>query len=95
MNGVKTGNSYAHRGREVQISTTLRPRPAPGLRVKSRKFWGGGSESEPQVIMKIEMWPVNKLLPYAKNARKISDQAVEKVASSILGVWLPTAACRR
>jgi DNA modification methylase len=33
--------------------------------------------------MKIEMWPVDKPVPYPKNARKISDQAVEKVASSI------------
>src|ERR1700719_3152049 len=33
--------------------------------------------------MKIEMWPVDKPVPYAKNARKISDQAVDKVASSI------------
>src|SRR5881275_2096270 len=33
--------------------------------------------------MKIEIWPVDKPVPYAKNARKISDQAVEKVASSI------------
>ena len=33
--------------------------------------------------MKVEMWPVDKPVPYAKNARKISDQAVDKVASSI------------
>jgi hypothetical protein len=34
-------------------------------------------------LMKIEMWPVDKPVPYAKNARKISDQAVDKVASRI------------
>jgi DNA modification methylase len=33
--------------------------------------------------MKIEMWPVDRPVPYAKNARKISEQAVDKVASSI------------
>jgi ParB-like chromosome segregation protein Spo0J len=33
--------------------------------------------------MKIEMWPVDKPVPYAKNARKISDRAVDKIASSI------------
>jgi len=29
--------------------------------------------------MKIEMRPVDKQVPYPKNARKITDQAVEKV----------------
>jgi hypothetical protein len=33
--------------------------------------------------MKIEMWPVDRPVPNAENARKISDQAVDKVASSI------------
>ena len=33
--------------------------------------------------MRIRMWPVDKPVPYGKNARKISDQAVDKVASSI------------
>jgi hypothetical protein len=30
--------------------------------------------------MKIELWPVDKPQPYARNARKISDLAIEKVA---------------
>ena len=33
--------------------------------------------------MKIELWPVDKPQPYARNARKISDLAIEKVARSI------------
>jgi P27 family predicted phage terminase small subunit len=33
--------------------------------------------------MKVEMWPVDKPVPYAKNARKIGDRAVDKIASSI------------
>src|SRR6202047_1974443 len=28
-------------------------------------------------------WPIDKPIPYARNARKISDKAVDKVASSI------------
>jgi hypothetical protein len=52
------------------------------LSVNVRKFRVGGSEMKSN-LMKIEMWPVEKPVPYPKNARKISDQAVEKVASSI------------
>lgn len=33
--------------------------------------------------MRVDLWPIEKPLPYIRNARKISDAAVEKVASSI------------
>jgi ParB-like chromosome segregation protein Spo0J len=33
--------------------------------------------------MKIEFWPIDKPQPYTRNARKISDLAIEKVARSI------------
>lgn len=33
--------------------------------------------------MKVENWPIDKPLPYARNPRKIADKAVEKVAASI------------
>ena len=33
--------------------------------------------------MKIELWPIDKLIPYARNARTINAAAVEKVAASI------------
>jgi DNA modification methylase len=33
--------------------------------------------------MKIEIWPIDKPQPYARNARKISELAIEKVARSI------------
>jgi DNA modification methylase len=33
--------------------------------------------------MKVELWPINKPIPYARNARKIGAAAVEKVAASI------------
>jgi len=33
--------------------------------------------------MHIEAWPVDRPIPYARNARKIGDRAVDKVASSI------------
>jgi hypothetical protein len=33
--------------------------------------------------MKIVLWPTDKLIPYARNARKIPQSAVDKVAASI------------
>ena len=33
--------------------------------------------------MKIESWPINKPIPYARNARMLSPTAVDKVAASI------------
>lgn len=33
--------------------------------------------------MKIELWPIDKPIPYARNARKIPQTAIDKVAASI------------
>ena len=33
--------------------------------------------------MKLELWPIDKLIPYASNARKIPQAAIDKVAASI------------
>ena len=33
--------------------------------------------------MKVTMWSLEKIIPYARNARKIPPEAVSKVASSI------------
>ena len=33
--------------------------------------------------MNVEMWPVDKPIPYARNARKLSPKAIDKVAASI------------
>src|SRR3954468_9741544 len=33
--------------------------------------------------MKIQLWPITRPIPYARNARKISQAAVDKVAASI------------
>jgi ParB-like chromosome segregation protein Spo0J len=35
------------------------------------------------VVMKIELWPIDRPRPYQRNARKISAQAVDKVALSL------------
>ena len=33
--------------------------------------------------MKIQLWPIDKPIPYARNARKIPQSAIDKVAASI------------
>ena len=33
--------------------------------------------------MDVALWPIDKVIPYARNARKIPPQAVDKVAASI------------
>jgi ParB-like chromosome segregation protein Spo0J len=33
--------------------------------------------------MKLDLWPIDRLIPYARNARKIPQAAVDKVAASI------------
>jgi len=41
------------------------------------------SEQEKTNVFAIEWWPIDRPKPYAKNARKISDRAVSKVAASL------------
>src|SRR5215467_6387257 len=33
--------------------------------------------------LKVEWWPIGRPIPYARNARKISERAIDKVAASI------------
>lgn len=33
--------------------------------------------------MDIEQWPINKPIPYARNARKLTPKAIDKIAASI------------
>ena len=33
--------------------------------------------------MKLEFWPIDRLIPFARNARKIPQAAIDKVAASI------------
>jgi ParB-like chromosome segregation protein Spo0J len=36
-----------------------------------------------KIVMKIELWPIDKPVPYARNARKIPQSAIDKVAGSL------------
>jgi hypothetical protein len=57
------------------------------LRVKSRTS-DGGSKVKSR-LMKIEMWPVDKPVPYAQNADNISNQAFGNVPGGDRGSVLP------
>lgn len=37
----------------------------------------------PAMANKIEVWPIDKLTPYERNARTHSDEQVDKIAASI------------
>ena len=41
------------------------------------------ADAEIENLMKIEMWPLERIRPYEKNARKIPQRAVDKVAASL------------
>jgi len=54
--------------------------PHPGKRVPS----GAGRAPDGAAILpKVELWPIGSIKPYERNARTISESAVETVASSI------------
>src|ERR1700693_3334174 len=38
----------------------------------------------PAIAQRIELWPVDKLVPYAKNARTHSDEQIAQIAASII-----------
>ena len=40
-------------------------------------------EETAKEVMMIELWPIERLIPYARNARKIPQAAIDKVAASI------------
>lgn len=42
------------------------------------------SDSSIQMAERIELWPVDKLVPYARNARTHSSEQVDKIAASII-----------
>jgi ParB-like chromosome segregation protein Spo0J len=61
---------------------------SPGLfaRYRARYFShapAGFGEGVSGFPMQVQHWPIDKPIPYARNARKISQAAIDKVASSI------------
>src|SRR3982074_851240 len=49
----------------------------------SRSKFGGRSWIEDNPDMTIENWPIVRPIPYARNARRIPQSAIDKVAASI------------
>ena len=48
---------------------------------------GTASSSKPELVLRdlaVQRWPIDKLIPYARNARTHSDEQVAQVAASIV-----------
>ena len=63
------------------------PRQRPRRTFRKKPPTNNLTAGEPRVSggirMDIENWPINKPIPFARNARKLSPRAVDKVAASI------------
>jgi len=57
--------------------STLKRRSATIEADESAAVPGGGQ------LLHVESWPIDKLIPYARNSRKIPERAIDKVAASI------------
>jgi ParB-like chromosome segregation protein Spo0J len=58
------------------------PRPAHGQSFV-RANWSQGVVVSEWPADKIELWPIERLIPYARNARTHSDRQIEQIAASI------------
>jgi hypothetical protein len=38
--------------------------------------------------LRVQIWPIDRLLPYIRNARTHTDAQVAQVAASITGIWV-------
>src|SRR3982751_6914611 len=54
------------------------PESVPSARVRAMSC-----EGKVEVLMEVVVWPLERITPFARNARKIPPEAVSKVASSI------------
>lgn len=62
--------AYHEESQVVQFSWTIMKTTPP-------------ANPKPLAAMKVEMWPTTRPIPYTRNARKITDAAIDKVAASI------------
>src|ERR1700722_9772977 len=56
------------------------PPPSPRARARAR---GGSENQRPWPADKVERWSIDRLIPYAKNARTHSDAQIAAIAASI------------
>lgn len=53
------------------------------MKSKSTKHPAANETASPPTALSVEMWPIDRPKPYPKNARKLSDRAVDTVANSL------------
>jgi DNA modification methylase len=75
---VKRGDKRDNRGRAGKVTSTAATDAADKIPDKQTENNG---ESAPPLT--VENWPIDKVIPYPKNARTLSDRAVGTVAASI------------
>jgi hypothetical protein len=56
--------------------------PPPSTRARARARDGSGNQ-RPWPADKVERWPIERLIPYAKNARTHTDAQIAAIAASI------------
>ena len=83
----KQSDARAHQAPRTQ--SALRPEEeSPGMTARSRttnrEVAGMGAASPRFRDLAVQIWPIDKLLPYARNARTHTDEQVAQVAASIM-----------
>jgi hypothetical protein len=73
------GGARPGAGRPAGKSANTSP-PSPRARARAR---GGSENQRPWPADKVERWSIDRLIPYAKNARTHSDAQIAAIAASI------------
>jgi hypothetical protein len=74
------GGARPGAGRPVRKSANTSP---PFARTRARARVEAGNQRPPWPADKVERWRIDRLIPYAKNARTHTDAQVAAIASSI------------
>jgi hypothetical protein len=85
LNKFKSWNNQwreAERGLERVGRRVKAPTLPPSRRARARARVSGENQ-RPWPADKVERWPVDRLIPYAKNARTHSDAQIAAIAASI------------
>jgi len=70
-------------GQNLHVRPSVDRALATRARPRNSIFWSKGGICLDRSELRVEVWPLERVVPYAKNPRVISSAAIEKVASSI------------
>lgn len=79
----KSGQIRSKRENASSLSSTSTTTPTTTRNNLSKARESSGTFPKSLTALEIETWPLHEILPYEKNARKISPQAIQKVAKSL------------